>query len=90
MALEWKATNAPAIQASVGQLRTLMEEGKLRRQDALKLNNELLGAPQGSNGDFAGWTKVKARLIKTKAGHRLAGAGKAPWPASESFKPMER
>jgi len=34
--------------------------------------------PQGTNGDFAGWTKLKARLLKTKAGHRMAEAGKAP------------
>jgi len=68
--LEWKATNATAIQTTVGQLRALMEERKLSLQDALKLNTESHGGPQGTNADFAGWPEVKARFLKTKEGHR--------------------
>ena len=36
--LEWKATNATAILAAVGQLRTLMEERNPSLQEANKLN----------------------------------------------------
>ena len=68
--LEWKATNATAIQTTVGQLRTLMDERKLSLQDALKLNTEPLGGPEGTNKYFAGWPEVKARFLKTKEGHR--------------------
>ncbi len=68
--LEWKATNQTAILATVGQLRTRMEEANLSLHDALKLNTELLGGPQGTNEDFAGWPEVKARFLKTKEGHR--------------------
>jgi hypothetical protein len=35
MPLEWKATNATAILATVGQLRSLMEVRKVSLQDAL-------------------------------------------------------
>lgn len=52
--LEWKATNATAIQTTVRQLCILMDERKLNLQDALKLNIELLEGAQGTNEDFAG------------------------------------
>jgi integrase len=70
MPLEWKATNATAILATVGQLRTLMEERNLSLQDALKLNTELLSGPQGADEEFAGWPEVKARFLKTQESHR--------------------
>jgi integrase len=69
--LEWKATNATAILATVGQLRTLMEVRNIPLQEALKLNTEALGGgPQGAEEDFAGWPEVKARFLKTQQGHR--------------------
>ncbi len=52
--LEWKDTNATAIQTTVRQLCILMDERKLNLQDALKLNIELLEGAQGTNEDFAG------------------------------------
>ena len=69
--LEWKATNATAILATVGQLRTLMEERKLSLKDALRLNTELLGGSQQQNGeDFAGWKEVAAMFLKSREGRR--------------------
>jgi len=69
--LEWKATNATAILATVGQLRTLMEVRNIPLQEALKLNTEALGGgPQGAEEDFAGWPEVKARFLKTQESHR--------------------
>jgi integrase len=71
MPLEWKATNATAILATVGQLRTLMEERNLSLQDALKLNTELLGGtPQQGGDDFAGWAEVADRFLKAQQGCR--------------------
>ena len=71
--LEWKATNQTAIQAAVGQLRTLMEERKLSLQDANKLNTEQLSGPQqGSGEDFAGWPEVAARFLKSQEGRRTS------------------
>lgn len=71
MPLEWKATNATAILAMVGQLRALMEERNLSLQDALKLNTELLGGgPQPAGDDFAGWPEVAARFLKAQEGRR--------------------
>ena len=71
MPLEWKATNATAILATVGQLRTLMEERKLSLKDALKLNTEALGGgPQQGEVDFAGWEAVKERFLKSLEGLR--------------------
>jgi integrase len=69
--LEWKATNATAILATVGQLRTLMEERKLSLKEALNLNTELLGGgPQQGEDDFAGWAAVKDRFLKAQDGRR--------------------
>ena len=68
--LEWKATNQTAILATVGQLRTRMDEVNLSLHDALKLNTELLGGSQESNGDFSGWDAVKDRFIKSLEGLR--------------------
>jgi integrase len=70
LSLEWKATNASAILATVAQLRTLMEERNLSLQDALKLNTELLAGPQGTTEDFAGWPEVAARFLKSQEGRR--------------------
>ncbi len=71
MPLEWKATNATAILATVSQLRTLMEERKLSLKDALKLNTEALGGgPQQGEVDFAGWEAVKERFLKSLEGLR--------------------
>ena len=71
MPLEWKATNATAILATVSQLRTLMEERKLSLKDALKLNTEALGGgPQQGEVDFAGWEAVKERFLKSLDGLR--------------------
>ena len=72
MPLEWKATNATAILATVGQLRSLMEERKLSLQDALKLNTEALGggAQQGGGEDFSGWPEVAAMFLKSREGRR--------------------
>jgi len=69
--LEWKATNATAILATVGQLRTLMEERNLSLKDALKLNTELLGgSPQQGGDEFAGWPEVAALFLKSREGRR--------------------
>jgi integrase len=65
--LEWKASNSTAIAATVGQIRTLMEERNLSMQDALKLNTELLAGPQDAEEEFAGWPEVAARYIATLA-----------------------
>ena len=73
--VEWKATNATAILATVGQLRTLMEERKLSLQDANKLNTELLCGPQQSGDDFAGWPEVAARFLKSQEGLRSSTLG---------------
>lgn len=72
MPLEWKATNATAILATVGQLRSLMEVRKLSLQDALKLNTEALGsgAQQGGGEDFSGWPEVAAMFLKSREGRR--------------------
>ena len=72
MPLEWKATNATAILATVGQLRSLMEERNLSLQDALKLNTEALGggAQQGGGEDFSGWPEVAAMFLKSREGRR--------------------
>ena len=71
MPLEWKATNATAILATVSQLRTLMEERKLSLKDALKLNTEALGGGQQQGEvDFAGWEAVKERFLKSLEGLR--------------------
>jgi len=73
--VEWKATNATAILATVGQLRTLMEERKLSLQDANKLNTELLCGPQQAGDDFAGWPEVAARFLKSQEGLRSSTLG---------------
>ena len=69
--LEWKATNATALLASVGQLRSLMEERNLSLHDALKLNTEALGRvlPEEQE-DFAGWEAVKDRFLASQEGLR--------------------
>ncbi|QBE68369.1 integrase [Synechococcus sp. WH 8101] len=70
MPLEWKATNATAILATVGQLRSLMEERNLSLQDAHKLNTELLSGPAATQEGFAGWPEVAARFLKSQDGRR--------------------
>ena len=66
LSLEWKATNATAILTAVSRLRTLMEERKLSLKDAHKLNIELLANPQQGNDEFAGWSEVASRFLKSK------------------------
>ena len=72
MPLEWKATNATAILATVGQLRALMEGRNLSLQDALKLNTEALGggAQRADGEDFSGWPEVAAMFLKSREGRR--------------------
>jgi integrase len=69
--LEWKATNATAILATVGRLRSLMDERNLSLHDALKLNTEALGgSPQEGQDDFAGWEAVRDRFLASYDGLR--------------------
>jgi integrase len=69
--LEWKATNATAILATVGQLRTLMEGRNLSLKEALKLNTELLGGgPQQGGDEFAGWPEVATLFLRSREGRR--------------------
>ena len=78
MPLEWKATNATAILATVGQLRALMEELNLSLQDALKLNAELLvGSPQVM-------TSQAGQRWRPGSSRRRTVAGAAPCATSPS------
>ncbi|MEY3963080.1 MAG: hypothetical protein RLZZ106_335, partial [Cyanobacteriota bacterium] len=69
--LEWKASNSTAILATVGRLRSLMEERNLSLHDALKLNTEALGsALDEDQEDFAGWEAVRDRFLASHEGLR--------------------